>query len=405
MKIRINRGATESVTAGATAGATFGAAGGPLASVAGAGIGAGVGLLGNLLMSSIEQENYVRNQQRNFELGQRAQREAGTNQKISMQNAGISPAAMLGGDFSPAAIPNSPLQNKALNVDAMAGALAGQEIRLKAAQADQQEIVNNRMRDEDIAYNEGMTDQFKAIIKQFNEEGSTDAANVYQAMLDGMKQRGDSFTKGSFDGWNNAIKMIGSANEQTKRFYQERFESAVIRQKLNTPEAIDAQAMFGKGTYDKLLAEISKIDIDKAVAVTTAQRNTAEVLKVSAQLGEIQANVSKLLSESAWYDVNSDAKYHSDFAAMVRNGDYGQAATAFTASVLQDIIPAVVTKGKSVPNQVAKGQQEANVNPTTIRDANRPLILGNDGKPKLIRRKDGTYTTVYRRSSAFPQNQ
>lgn len=374
--------------------------------VAGAAEGA-VNFGGALALNQIENAQYRENQNQNFQLAQLAQQNAGTNQKMALANAGVSPAVMNGGQFQAVTPNQAPLQNKQVKMDFMGVALQEQQLRMMEAQTEQQEIINQRMRDEDTAYDNGMTDQFKAIIRQLNEEGSTDAANVYQAMLDGVAQRGETFTKGSFDGWNNAIKMIGSANEQTKRTYQERFEAAVNRRKLRTPEAIDAQSMMNTAAYDKLLAEISKLDIDKAVAVTSAQRNTAEVLKISAQLGEIQANISKLLSESAYYDVNSEARYHSDFAAMVKNGDYAAAATAFTAGVLQDVIPAVVTKGKSIPNQIAdkvgKSQQNDTPRTSTIREANKPLVLGNDGKPKLIRRNDGTYTSVYRRPSApFP---
>lgn len=380
----------------------------PLAGLAAGAANAGGNFLGNLAISNIENERYQENQIQNFKLAQVAQREAGSNQKTALANAGVSPAVMNGGNFQTATPNQAPMQNKQVNMNFMEAAMQSQQLKLLSAQAEQQEIINERMKDEDSTYNAGMKSQFLNIADQLEAEGSNVAAGVYRKLAESK----EFFSKGTFDSWNQTIKMLGNANEQNRRNIQERFQAAVQQKKITTPDVLEAEAMLSKEQFNKVLSEIAKLDVDKVLSVTAAGKNTAQINLIGSQINEVVAHISELLSSAALNDVAAQTKYHSDFAAMIQNNDYSAAASTLLANIVQDVVPAVVTRGKSVSAQIGREVDDApfglnQPKNSTIRDSNRPLVLRDDGSPMLVKRKDGTYTSIAKRSSkprnsAFP---
>lgn len=309
------------------------------ASVAGGLAEAGGQFLGNLAMSSIENDRYKENQHENFVLAQQSQRLAASNQRTSLENAGISPAVMDGGNFQTVTPNQAPMQNKSVNMSFMGAAMQSQQLRLLAAQADQQEIVNRRLEDEDEGYDIGMKEQFEQLAEQMKKDGNDYAAGVYL----NLAQAPNFFSKGSFEAWQRSATMMAHATGQVKEFYNNAFHAAVSKRQFETESVKNAEAMLPKATYDKILEEINKLDVDQIVGMTEAGKNNADIALKSAQLNEVVANVGRLLSETALNDVQAHSTYHSDFAQMVKDGNYKEAAVSLVSSIATSVIPALVS--------------------------------------------------------------
>lgn len=320
---------------------------------------AGFGFLGNLAMSSIENARYRENQEQNFELAQQAQRAAGTNQKIALENAGISPAVMNGETFQTATPNQAPLQNKSANMSFMGAALQAQQMDLLRAQTEQQDIINERMREEDKGTDIGMREQFQNISEAFRKVGFTYAAEIY----DSMSSSPTAFNSGSLVAWEKTNRMFTHLSEASRDKLQADFSAQVADKKLTNSAAIEAESLFGAATYDKIRSEIAKLEVDKLVSITEAGKNSAQIKLIGQQINEAIAHITQMLASAQLDDATALQRYHSDFASMIKNGDYGAAAVSLTAGIVQEIIPAITTKGVST---AIKGAKEAD------KEANRP---------------------------------
>lgn len=318
-------------------------------SVAGGLAEAGGQFLGNLAMSSIENDRYKENQHENFVLAQQSQRLAASNQRTSLENAGISPAVMDGGNFQTVTPNQAPMQNKSVNMSFMGAAMQAQQLRLLAAQADQQEIVNHRLEDEDEGYDIGMKEQFEQLAERMKKDGNDYAAALYL----NLAQNPNAFSKGSFEAWQRSATMMAHATGQAKDFYNNAFHAAVAKRQFESEEVKEAEAMIPKANYDKILEEIGKLDVDQVVGMTEAGKNNADIALKSAQLNEVVANVGRLLSETALNDVNAHSTYHSDFAQMVKDGNYKEAAVSLVSSIATDVVPALLARRAPTPKAPA----------------------------------------------------
>lgn len=344
-----------------------------LAALAGGAVGSAGSLLGNLAMNRIENRQYEEHQKDNFQYSQLSQLRGATNTRTALLNAGVSPAVMAGGQFSPAQMLQAPLQNKSVNVDPMAGAVASHQLellsseaRLKSAEAEQEEIRVNRMKDEDRTYNVAMRDQFNAIADRLDADGSKHAAEVFRQQASAVS----SFSKGNFDAWSESIRMINNFTDSAAREYDSRFKAAVSRSQLQNQNIIDAASLLPAATYDKITSEIGDLSASQILKAATVVEKSSSVAKMTAELNEISARVTQLLSDSALKDVQSGATYHSDFAGMMKNGDYGQAA----ASLISGAISSFATgAGFALGSKLAGG---AGAPPKgSLREKNRPEIL------------------------------
>lgn len=346
-----------------------------LAGIAGGATQSGGSLLGNLVMNQIENAQYEEHQKDNFRYSQLAQLRAATNTRTSMMNAGISPAMMANGQFSPAQMAQAPMQNKSVNVDPMAGAVAGQQLellaseaRLKKAEAADREIEVQRKVDEDKTYNQAMRDQFKALADRLEAEGSKNAAEVYRQQA----EHGGLYNKGNYEAWTRAVQMINTFTDSAARDYDSQFRAAVSRKQLKNDNIIEAQSLLPGAAYDKIMQEIGDLSASQALKAATVAEKSANTSKITAEIDEVVAHIAQLLADENLKRVEAGKTYHSDFAAMIKDGNYGQAAASLVSGALTAFVGGA---GFSLGSKV-----KAPAGGVGLRQANRPQIIKESDK-------------------------
>lgn len=364
----------------------------PLAGFAGS-IGAtGVNQMLTSYNRDKENEQYRQNMKMNAQLALDQANKTPAAQKSGLIAAGISPAVMNGGTFSPAAVPAAPMQNKSAampNFEAVQSMVAAAQIANINADTEGKEIENNRNRNADDTYDENLRANWRAMADEVREK-HPEAAKVLEQMAGRMDVK---YSKGSYDAFMNSVGMLKDVHGNVAADFENRYKAAVNQNKLNSPEAIEAETLLGKVTFDKILHEIGKIDMESILAGAKAGEASANTAKLAAEVDEVAAKIAEHLSHAGYLDTQSQINYHSDFVGLMKNKDYSGAALKLLGDIIPTAIGAASFAGASrigakaagaaaskIPVRMSKAMKKQNFTPAP--DFKRPAVhLDKSGTP------------------------
>lgn len=270
-------------------------------------------------MNKTESEEWRKNQGYNFELSQKAQRNAAKNMVEGYKMAGLSPALASGGNFSPAPMSSAPMQQKqAPQLDLVSAVQAAKAAELAdAQQANLGEqtralkIENDRKQQEDSNYNAIMTNTIEKWRDALPE--GDEMRDVYDDIL----AEPDKFNKGSFDALKDATDFSAFVREAVARADTANLRSLVARKQSED------------GIYAKMAqmpdAELKALYKEAALKVALAKNAAAQTKTEGEKLKELQAQQKKLAAEAANIAEDTRRMRFGKYGNMYDHGDYSAA--------------------------------------------------------------------------------
>lgn len=286
---------------------------------------------------------------RAFDYGQSAQRSAALNQIFGLQSAGLSPALASSAQFS--AGPSISGSSNGVSIPSGGDSLgtlfgflnqtklANAQSKLLTAQADNINFDIGEKYGERLVLNQMAQDFMEKEIKSGSE-----FSDAYRKIL----SDNTAVTGGSARALAYWQQFASNKDDAQARSIANSFVNEVYAQKKTNGAA-------------RILAELPHRELQKfAMDLTLNNASVANIISQTdvnnAQLREIAAHTHQMLTES-------DFKYHKDFAAMWKNGDYSAAAASLFASALESASGAA---GFAVGARAANGKApRANMAPTS----------------------------------------
>lgn len=363
------------VGAGTATGASVGTAVNPGIGTA---VGAGVGFLGSMLMSlfnsHLEQENYEKNQQRQFELNQESEKNSAFNRVIGLRNAGLS-TALANGNSTSAAVGSAPMQSRNMSMsDVLSVAALSSQLKLQDAQANnlnadakkieadtrKVDIENNRLVDEDVSSNAN----FRMILDKLRAEA--EKAGQDTAGYDAFLESNELFSKGSIQGFDNANRVMFDMDDYKTRMYDNYVRRLVFnKQSLSD----DVQQAIANKPLNDLKSQIAGM----AMIAAEIQKSKAQTTLTEEQTRETVADVDKTIKEASNI-------YHHDFAGMIQNGDYGAAFLQLGFEALKAVsLGAGAAAGSRLGGSKPKPKPDAGDSPLRHFDPNSSVTGGHIG--------------------------
>lgn len=268
-----------------------------------------------------------------YDLAQKSQRDSALNVRKGLEQAGLSPALMANGNFSPAqgslgsgSGASAPMPRFDLGNALMQGAqienIRAQNDVLKAdakskevdSELKQQELENVQSRDSTIDlrvrnYAQSMIDD--------PDVSESDKA-TWQVVLDISR----SFNKGSLDGIREFRNLQTENSDASLKLVQNKVMQEVY-------------ALQDENGFAQYIADLPRVE--RAKTISEIGKIFHEVIKLGvdtelseAQKAKIGAEIEKLMRES-------NLTYHKDWASMIQNGDYRSAAISFFGELLTSV--------------------------------------------------------------------
>lgn len=278
--------------------------GSALSSLAGSALGgvagAGVQLLGNAVLGRMEQNDYRKNQRQNYEYSQMAQRNAAVNNMQGMQRAGLSPATMQGGSFSPAAQSQAPLQNKSSgmpNINAIGDFLSLQQARTAKAVADKTEaettgvkLQNDVTRDSMAMTNHALSESLSKAIADAQTDAERDSL---QSLSDSLVE----FRFASPESIRDSLRLSRDISQYSTDSLGEKMRYSTLGEQLSA-EIWRDNAHMPREQRKKLVEEINytvalanKVGTDAAVNVEKVKELDAQIHHLNQMVKESKAKV------------------------------------------------------------------------------------------------------------------
>lgn len=361
-----------------------------------AAVGGLVGNIGSSMVNYVTQKNfnrqsradYQKHQKQNFEYSQQAQRNAPMNQVIGMRNAGLSPHALSGSSFAPAAMSGAP-QNQtaapqvdfASNISELINAMTNRfnaESQRISADANAQNAMTNRDVGQatvsqkvaetaltntqvDRAVNEDV--QYREMIEQLADIGE-EKGGVYEALPTYLKSvavafankrknyNGDSdwkanYNKGTLQAINDYNAFVTSVAQREADYFKAYLDKDVFETQVNSPEIREAIAKMPKAEFDKLGAITSQI-------LATLPKIQVETKLMGQQIDESVQRCKKILIEAQVLE-------NSDFLTLLENDKYWQAAARMLGNAAGELPQLLNGVANFFPAGVAKNVVQQSV--------------------------------------------
>lgn len=266
----------------------------------------------------------------NYALQRRAERESPMNQKIGLQNAGLSTALASEGKFSaPVGNAVTPPSTGGQRIDPMytADLLSKQlQNKLLAEEVRGKDIQNTRMEDEDATYDKNLRSWIDGQLTR------TDISEDYRKMLEAMRGNVQPYSKGSFDGLDNFIELTPKMQEQILRKTSAEYETKIIEVKraLQQHEWV---ARMDKAQFEKLVSECAQIQMNTSL--------------LAAKVGLSRMEGNKLVAETQKLITEANAISNNNVVELWTNGEWKKLMAFYGDKVIGSAIDVVGVGGKA----------------------------------------------------------
>ena len=320
----------------------------PLASF---GMSVGKGLLGTAVqhtLNSREAQKAFDRQKKllrmEYEYNQKAQRNAPMNTRLGLEKAGINPALMNDGNFSPAGASASGASSGQVSAPDFGGDISA--MSLQSAQAEnlrasneniatqnsllkeqenavrleneKREIEISRMRDADSGVNENMLEHFRRL-SQILRSNNLDSSLVDKRIED-IEKGERNYTVGALE-MNDLFEKYRSQFSQNIPAYTEAENKLKVQElRKKNPKVFEALALAPQKEQEKIDAEISKIYRDAYNAQMSGNLNAKKV-------EEIQSNINKVVAETKSILQDAKSRYLNDPRLLISDEEYGKLGT------------------------------------------------------------------------------
>lgn len=268
------------------------------------------------LLNIAESEYYRVGQNRDFRRNtrfansesMRMQRESDlsrpSNQVQGFQNAGFSPLASIG------SIGATPVTSSSVAMPVPRGAaspsgstlLEIEQAKNLASQTEKQNILNNRMKNEDSGAYQAIKNYADAHLKQTNLSASD------RSYWEGVKERpASSFNVGDINAEMNFKNLVTKNVDATANAIKKNYENYLWTAYKNGDKAL-LDLNLQEAQLGKLFSEIANIETNTLLQSMEVQLKPHEAQKLDSE-------VARNLAEA-------QATYHGDIAALWKNGDF-----------------------------------------------------------------------------------
>ena len=298
---------------------------------AAAAIDAGV----SMLLSGYEQRQQERLMKQQFKLQREMTKSQMSDMRESYERAGLSPTLLANGGFSPAHVdaPSPAMQNvSGKNPDTTAIAqqkvleatLAEQNASVQNLQAqtegqklknEEQDIVNDRLRDEDESSDANMREFLRETI------GDLPTDNPFrQKMQERLDNPEIRFTSGSVKNNLQFTEFLRSHSSYNAEQFSNAVEEEVSKMILNSPDVLGAKASMPYAQFKQVEASIHELS-----ALIGKYSAECKLMKTQGDLN-VQAT-RKLGKEMALMDYELQSKKLSDGRYLFKTGNFGDLGT------------------------------------------------------------------------------
>lgn len=311
------------------------------------------GMLDTAMEQSLYRENmrqshdwYEEDAEKQFGYNQTAQRMAARNNVEGLKMAGLSPAMLDDGKFSPAGATSAPNMGAS---PTQSHALAGMMAAIQARQADAQtklieeqargkQLENDDFENENASVDEGV--RRLAEEKSKDMSLSEDERNYWQSVQDNPRM----FSAGSLRGFDKTLSAMHNDTDLFQKRFVNGFERELIEAKRenNVPEWL---AKMPEREFREISAKIGNLMADTTLKSHQAALTTSQARKIDAEISKILQELKNL--------------YHADPASMWENGDFKALIGTYLdkflnkgIDVVGDVAETYATKGKSIPKQI-----------------------------------------------------
>lgn len=311
----------------------------PLKSLAygatGHGVAAAIDAGVSLLMSKYQQRQQKRLMEQQFRLQREMTKNQMSDMRESYERAGLSPALLANGGFSPAQVdvPSPALQNvSGKNVDSTAFAqqkvleatLAEQNASVQNLQAqtegqklknEEQDIINDRLRDEDESADVNMREFLRETIGDLPENNPFRLK--MQERIDNPDMR---FTSGSTKNNIQFTEFLRSHSSYNAEQFSNAVEEEVNKLILNSPDVLAAKASMSYAQFQQVNASVRELS-----ALVGKYAYECKLMQTQGNLN-VQAT-RKLGKEMALLDYELQSKKLSDSRYLFKTGNFGDLGT------------------------------------------------------------------------------
>ena len=269
------------------------------------------------------QEWTQQNMDKAFRLSQEAQRNAPSNTVYGLKMAGLNPALAFNGNggfqAAPSSAPASPVAHvDAVNLDLVNAAnqtkLADAQANLFDAQAEEQNIINERLGNEDLTNDLNLSNWLR---KQVDSQDVPEhEKEFYRSLLDttrGFNAGNLKALQGYFELNNEQINMV---DNRVEKEFNIRWNQAKINHEV--PETL---AKMPQREYEQLGAAIQQIYTNVLLLASDTALN-------STRAAELESEISKNIAIA-------NSVTHGDFAQLVKDGDSSSMFWSMAKDVLE----------------------------------------------------------------------
>lgn len=248
------------------------------------------------------------------------------NQAQGFQNAGFSPLASIG---SIGATPVSS-SNVAMPVPRGASSPSGstllevEQAKNLAAQTEKQNILNNRMKNEDEGASQAISEYANAKLKDSNLSASA------RAYWESVKERpASSFNVGDITAEMNFKNLVTKDVDTTSNAIKKNYENYLWTAYKNGDKAL-LDLNLQEAEIGKLFSEIANIETNTLLQAMEVQLKPHEAQKLDS---EVARNLAQ-----------AEATYHGDIAALWKNGDFQALLAKGGAEVLNTALQVAASR-------------------------------------------------------------
>lgn len=301
----------------------------------GQGVSAGIDAGVSLLLSGYQQRQQERLMKQKFKLQREMTKTQMSDMRESYERAGLSPALLANGGFSPAQVdvPAPAMQNvsgKNLDTTSIAqqkvleATLAEQSASVKNLEAqtkgqelknEEQDIVNDRLRDEDESADANMREFLRETIEDLPVDSPF--RQKMQERLDNPEIR---FTAGSVKNNLQFTDFLRSHSSYNAEQFSNAVEEEVSKMILGSPEILGAKAAMPYAQFRQVEASVHELS-----ALVGKYAYECKLMETQGNLN-VQAT-RKLGKEMALLDYELQSKKLSDGRYLFKTGNFGDLGT------------------------------------------------------------------------------
>lgn len=248
------------------------------------------------------------------------------NQTEGFKKAGFSPLAALGSvSATPVSSSNVAMPTPRGSTSPSGSTLLEiQQARNLAAQTEKQEILNNRMKNEDSGASQALNEYATAKLKDSNLSASA------RAYWEAVKERpASSFNVGDITAEMNFKNLVTKDVDTTANAIKKNYENYLWTAYKNGDKAL-LDLNLQEAQLGKLFSEIANIETNTLLQAMEIQLKPHEAQKLDSE-------VARNLAEA-------EATYHGDIAALWKNGDFQALLAKGGAEVLNTALQVAASR-------------------------------------------------------------